>query len=319
MKILITGAAGFIGSNASLHFNKQGHEVIGIDCFTDYYDVSQKKLNARNLSEKGITVLEYDLSKDDYAKEINGIDAVLHFAAQPGISSKVSLETYVKNNIFATHRLIETVKNIPSLKMFVNIATSSVYGLNATDREIDPPKPASYYGVTKLAAEQLVLSYQREGNLKACSTRLFSIYGPRERPDKLFPRLIKSILRDEEYPLFEGSEDHQRSYTFVGDIVKGFEVILNNMDKVNGEIFNFGTDQVFTTREAIQTTEKVLGKKAKPKMLPRRPGDQYTTAANITKSRTILGYSADTNLEEGIKQTVEWYKENLSELPATFS
>ncbi len=318
MNILITGIAGFIGSNAAERFLDLGHNVYGLDCFTDYYAVSQKRLNTAQLQKKGIKVYATDLSKDDLSPIIADADVIFHFAAQPGISATVPFETYLKNNITATQNLLQSASGLETLKMFVNIATSSVYGLHATSTEDEAPKPASYYGVTKLAAEQLVLSAQRSGNINACSTRLFSIYGPRERPDKLFPRLIKSILRDEEYPLFEGSKEHIRSYTYVGDILDGFLKILENLDKVNGEIFNIGTDKTFTTGEAIEMVEDIIGKPAKPKMLPKRPGDQSVTQANIEKAERVLGYEAKTKLYDGLRETVKWYQENINDLPATY-
>ena len=253
-----------------------------------------------------------NLVTDDLSEIVKGVDAIYHLAAQPGISSSVSFDDYVQNNIYATHNLLEAVRlHNPELKIFVNTATSSVYGAFADSPEDVAPKPTSYYGVTKLAAEQLVLSYQRDKGLTACSFRLFSVYGPRERPEKIYPKLIMSILDNTEFPLFEGSEKHLRSYSYVGDIVDGFVKAIENIDKVNGEIFNIGLDTAITTGEGIEIVEEIMGKKANTVIKPKRAGDQTKTEANIKKAREILGYDPKTSPKEGLAQTVEWFKNKI--------
>jgi nucleoside-diphosphate-sugar epimerase len=217
-------------------------------------------------------------------------------------------ETYVRNNITATYRLLEAVRDSPSFQGLVNISTSSVYGADASGDETTKPKPTSYYGVTKLAAEQLALAYARDRGLPACSLRLFSVYGPRERPDKLYSKLIRCILEGETFPLYEGSETHQRSYSYIGDAIDGLTSALDNFDRCIGEIFNIGTDVTHTTAEAISTVEGVIGRSARVATAPRRPGDQLRTHANIEKARRILGYNPTTTLRQGIQKTVEWYR-----------
>ena len=228
-----------------------------------------------------------------------------------GISASTPFEIYLQNNIVATHRLLEAVEELPSLKFFANIATSSIYGLDATKSEEVAPEPASFYGVTKLAAEQLVMARQRDTGMPACSLRLFSVYGERERPEKLYPRVYRSILTDYKFPYYEGSEDHLRSYTYVGDIIDGFVAVLDNLDKCDGEIFNIGLDQTITTSEAIKIVEEVMGAPAKFERKPRRPGDQYKTSANIDKARKILGYNPTMAPREGFERTAKWYKEKI--------
>jgi UDP-glucuronate 4-epimerase len=311
MKIIVTGSAGFIGSHLSERLASLGHEVTGIDSYTDYYSRALKELNAKDIYEKGVPTLEIDLTKDHLEKIVKDADIIYHLAAQPGISASTPFDVYMNNNIIATHNLLEAVRKSDKLKCFINIATSSVYGAHATDTEETPPKPTSNYGVTKLAAEQLVLSYFRDKNLPACSLRLFSVYGERERPEKLYPKLIKSILDDEEFPLFEGSENHLRSYTYVGDIIDGFVAVLENLDKSIGEIFNIGTDTAITTGEGIRIVEDILGKKAKISVKPKRPGDQEKTQANIEKARKVLNYNPQTKPQEGLQKEVVWYKEKV--------
>jgi UDP-glucuronate 4-epimerase len=306
MKILVTGAAGFIGSHLAETLARSGHEVVGIDNFAEYYDPAQKRHNARAAAAAGCRLIEDDLVTANLSEIVEGVQVVYHAAAQPGISDKVTFSTYVRNNIEATHRLLEALKPSPALQLFVNLSTSSVYGYKATEPETSAPEPVSYYGVTKLAAEQLALSYQRETGLPACSMRLFSVYGERERPDKLYPRLILSMLRDAEFPLYEGSLDHSRSFTYVGDVIRAFIAALDRPEACIGEIFNIGSDTEMTTRAAIETVEAILGKKARFDMRPRRAGDQTRTQANIDKARRILGFQPETTFADGIRNEIGW-------------
>ena len=311
MKILVTGAAGFIGFHLSERLHSLGHEVVGIDNFSPYYCVDLKKLNALDLEKQRIRVHELDLVTDKINDVLEGVGAVFHFAAQPGISADVPLDSFIKNNINATENLYQALKNIPDLRIFVNTSTSSVYGVHAMDDENTPPKPTSYYGVTKLAAEQLILAYQRDKKFPVCSVRPFSVYGERERPDKLYPKVINSILNDVPFPFYEGSEKHLRSYTYIGDMIDGYVSILNNINKCIGEIFNLGLDSAITTGEGIKIIEDYLGKKAIYDIKPPRQGDQLETRATIEKAREILGYNPTTKPQDGLKKEVDWFKEKI--------
>ena len=186
MKILITGTAGFIGSHTAERLQAMGHQVIGWDNFSNYYDVALKEHTAKTLENKGVVMQRVDLFHDDLASIWpEDLDYVFHFAAQPGISASSSFASYLENNFIATQRLLSILEQLEQPPYTVNIATSSVYGLVATKDEFAAPEPASWYGVTKLAAEQLVLAYVRRGFIQGTSLRLYSVYGPRERPDKL--------------------------------------------------------------------------------------------------------------------------------------
>ncbi len=312
MKILVTGAAGFIGSHTSERLKELGHEVVGVDNFSPYYDISLKKLNEKELSEKNIEVLKIDLRTDDLAKKLqNDFDYIFHFAAHPGISNTSTFEDYFSNNILGTQRLLEFAENLPKKPFFVNIATSSIYGLEATFPESVPPKPASWYGVTKLAAEQLVLAKSREKKLEGTSFRLFSVYGPRERPDKLYTRLIDCSLNNKPFPLFKGSDKHLRSFTYVQDIVDGIVSVIGNETVCNGEIFNLGTETESTTAQGIAIVEEILQKKIVTELKPPRDGDQSRTKANIDKARKLLGYNPQTDLREGLIAQTAWFKKNF--------
>ncbi len=310
MNVLVTGAAGFIGSHLSERLKSLGHEVVGVDSFNSYYTPELKKLNAGDLRNQGVRVEKRDLVTDSISDILAETDVIFHLAAQPGISAATPFEHYLKNNIVATHNLLEATAKA-GVEKFINIATSSIYGAHATEDETTAAKPTSYYGVTKLAAEQLALAYSRDKGLPACSARLFSVYGERERPEKLYMKLINSILNGTPFPLHEGSEDHVRSYTYVGDIIDGLVLIMENFDKCVGEVFNLGTEHTSTTGEGIKIVEELLGKKAVFDVKPRRPGDQAETHANIDKARRILGYNPTTGLRDGLKKEVDWFKEKI--------
>ena len=311
MNILVTGAAGFIGSHLSERLADLGHTVRGLDCLTDNYARQLKELNADELARKRVPLLRLDLAEDDLSVAARDTDVVYHLAAQPGLSAATPFQTYVRNNITATYRLLEAARRAPGLKGFVNICTSSVYGSDATGSETSEPKPTSHYGVTKLAAEQLVLSYARDLGFPACSLRIFSVYGPRERPEKLYPQLIRSILEDREFSLFEGSEHHLRSFTYVGDVVDGLVAVLRNLRECSGEILNIGSGTALTTGEGIRIVEEIIGRRAKIVRAPKRPGDQLKTHANIEKARRVLGYNPTTSMREGLQNEVAWYRENV--------
>jgi len=312
MKVLVTGAAGFIGSHTVERLHQLGYVVQALDNFSPYYDVTLKQRNARDLESIGITVQNVDLRTDDLSKVIHeDLDAVIHFAAQPGISANSSFEDYFSNNFYGTQKLLDVFETFTQKPFFINIATSSIYGLEATMTEDQAPKPASWYGVTKLAAEQLVLAYCRRGLLKGTSLRLYSVYGPRERPDKLYTRLIDCGLNDKPFPLYEGSDRHLRSFTYVQDIVDGIVSVFGKETICNCEIFNLGTEEENSTATGIATVEEILGKKIRIENKPARPGDQSRTKANIDKARRLLGYNPSTSLRKGLEAQVDWFQKNF--------
>lgn len=312
MKVLVSGAAGFIGSHLCERLQELGHEVVGIDNFSPYYGVYLKEGNAKVLSEKNIKIINTDL-RTNFLEEIlsDKFNVIFHLAAHPGISSTSSFEDYYSNNIMGTQRLLDFAFSLPEKPFFVNIATSSVYGLEATFPETQEPKPASWYGVTKLAAEQLVLACVRKNQLKGTSLRLYSVYGPRERPDKLYTRLLDCGMSNKPFPLFKGSEMHARSFTYVEDIVKGIVSVLGKEEICNNEIFNLGTEEEHTTAEGIKMVEDILQKRIQLEILPPRNGDQSRTKANIDKAKRLLGYHPKTKLYEGLKLQKEWFVNSI--------
>lgn len=308
MKTLITGAAGFIGSHVAEALAGDGHAVTGIDNFNTYYDERLKRLNAKAVKDSGVELLEQDLAAESV--ELGNYDVVIHFAAQPGISADVPFVDYERNNIQVTENLITAANSCETPPYVIYISTSSVYGLEATGAEDTEPKPASDYGVTKLAAEQLVLSAVRQGGLRGTSLRLFSVYGPRERPEKLFPKLLLAAEKEASFPLYKGSEEHVRSFTYVGDVVSAVVHTIERREECDGEIINIGNDTTRTTGEAIAAVEEAVGKRILIDTQPARVGDQKKTAANIEKARRLLDYSPQTKLEEGVRSHAQWFQEN---------
>ena len=312
MKILVTGAAGFIGSHTCERLKRLGHDVVGLDNFNDYYSLELKHLNKKALNAIGVTIIKHDLRAEDLTDALpKDINYIFHFAAQPGISASSTFEDYFTNNILGTKNLIDYASTLPNLNLLVNIGTSSIYGLEATFPESVAPKPASHYGVTKLAAEQLVLQKSREKLFQSCSLRLYSVIGPRERPEKMYTKLIACAYNNTEFPLYDGSATHLRSFTYVGDIVDGIVSVVGNEAKVNGEIINLGTEVEHTTQDGIEAVEAVIGKSIKINHVSARAGDQLRTKANIDKAKELLDYNPQTTLLEGVKAQVEWYKANF--------
>ncbi len=311
MKILITGAAGFIGSHCAERL-AEGNEVVGIDNFSPYYSQDLKHKNAKELESAGIPIIRIDLRNAEEYKQLDtDFEYIFHFAAQPGIAAASSFEDYLMNNLVATKNLVDYAVTCKKLKLFVNISTSSIYGLRATLTEDAAPEPASFYGVTKLAAEQIVLSKTREKKMKTCSLRLFSVYGPRERPEKLYTKLIGCGFFHQEFPLFEGSGEHVRSFTFVEDIIDGVISVMGKEDKVDGEVINLGTEQEHSTAEGITIVEDILETEIRKTNVPKRQGDQMFTKANIDKARRLLGYDPKTTLQQGLKKQIDWYRKEF--------
>ena len=310
MKILITGIGGAIGSHVAEALLARSDEVIGIDNLDPYYDPRIKELNITGVERVGGKVVIADINTHDF-ESIGDIDAILHFAAQPGISAGTSFDQYVKNNISATHKLLSYGLTQPNLKAFVHISTSSVYGLSARGSEEELPRPTSPYGVTKLAAEQLSLSKYRSDKLPVTALRLFSVFGPRERPEKLYHKLIHAIETGRTFPLHEGSEKHLRSFTYIDDIVDGVVRALDRIDKTEGEIINIGTEELRTTGEGIAIIERITGQKAPLTKSSPRYGDQRETHAVIGKAKELLGFIPKVTLEEGLERQYQWHTEKL--------
>ncbi len=309
MKILVTGAAGFIGSHLAERLHNMGHEVVGLDNFCTYYDVNLKRDNAAMLAQRSIPLMDLDLRDAAALSSIpEDVTCIFHCAAQPGIASTSTFDDYLSNNLLATHNLVNYVHDHLTLSLFVNIGTSSIYGKDVYCDEEQMAKPISNYGVTKLAAEQLVLSNSRLGNFPACSLRLYSVYGSRERPDKMFSQLIQCGLSHQKFPLFDGSLQHKRSFTHITDIIDGIVSVLGREKDCDGQVINLGTDQEYTTQQGISMVEKLLQTTIQLEKKPRRSGDQLRTKAVIDKAKKLLAYNPSMSLQQGVQEQIDWFK-----------
>lgn len=312
MRIVVTGAAGFIGSHLAERLALAGHDVRGVDGLTPFYDVAMKRQNARRLTSHGAEMHTLDLATDSLDAVLDGADAVVHLAAQPGLSGGTSREDFVRNNVIATQRLLDALTAQGEEAAFVYASSSSVYGAEATGTEDGDLSPVSDYGRTKLEAERRVRRETESAPWDACIVRLFSVYGPRERPDKLLPKAIRCTLLGDSFPLYAGSEHHRRSFTYVGDAVTGFEKVLARFDRCAGETINLGTPTSVTTLQALETVATVTGAPTCIRRAPAREGDQRRTRAQVDKARRLLDFVPTTSLRDGIAAEVTWMRRRLS-------
>lgn len=309
MKVLVTGAAGFIGSSLVDELLAAGHTVVGVDMLTSYYDVAQKQGNLGGaLTHPEFSLVEADLRTADVRDLLDGIDVVFHQAAQPGVRSSWAdgFEEYVQQNVLATQRLLEAARST-HLNRFVYASSSSVYGQAARypTMETDVPAPTSPYGVTKLAAEHLVSLYAANFDVPGVSLRYFTVYGPRQRPDMALHRLIEAARGGSPFPLF-GDGSHIRDFTYVGDVVRA-NLAAGTADVPPGTILNVAGGGSTTMSELIAMVGEEVGVPVPLDVLPGQPGDVHQTGGDITAIGEALGWQPQTPLRDGIKAQVAWH------------
>jgi UDP-glucuronate 4-epimerase len=292
-RCLVTGAAGFIGSHLAETLLTAGHEVVGLDAFIPYYPRAVKESNlAGLLANPGFTFHELDLRSDDLSAALEGVDAVFHLAATGGLLlSWTNFDLYMTTNIQATQRLLEAVRVAGTVSRFVYASTSSVYGSDVTGPETTTPRPVSPYGITKLAAEHLVLTYDRQFDVPSTVLRYFSVYGPRQRPDMGYYIFIDSILHNTPITVF-GDGNQLRGNTFATDIARATMLAYERFER--GAIYNLGG------------SEEITGKQANLHYGPERPGEQSRALADTTLARQRLGFTPQMPLREGLARQVEW-------------
>jgi nucleoside-diphosphate-sugar epimerase len=291
----VTGAAGFIGSQVAEALVAAGHDVVALDCFTDYYDVGRKEENARDLD-----VQRVDLAEDDF--DFAGLDGVFHLAGQPGARSFGDVfPLYLRRNVLATQRVFEAA--VAAGIKVVWASSSSVYG----DAERYPtpedaaPRPNNPYGITKLTCEHLQGAYAREFGLEAVALRYFTVYGPRQRPDMAFARVVEALARGGSFELY-GDGSQSRSFTFVADVV---EATLAALAATPG-IYNIGGGEEATMRDALALLEDVAGAQLAVTYGPTQVGDMKRTKADTARVEAELGWRARTPLREGLTRHWEW-------------
>ncbi len=310
-KIIVTGAAGFIGSHLVEALLHKGDEVIGIDEFNDYYDPICKRQNLVNLQlSPRFTLIEGDMQVLDWQTLLKDVDVVYHQAAQAGVRTSwgKGFRMYTERNINATQILLEAAKNAESLKRLVFASSSSIYG----DAETLPthegicPQPVSPYGITKLAAERLCGLYHKNFGVPFISLRYFTVYGPRQRPDMAFHKFFKAILQDEAIPIY-GDGQQTRDFTFVSDVVAA-NLAAAKVPAAVGEIFNIGGGSRVVLKEVLDTMEEIVGQPIKRNHIEKALGDARHTAADVSKAGNILGYQPQVSLRAGLTQEWDWVK-----------
>ncbi|RCW62242.1 MULTISPECIES: NAD-dependent epimerase/dehydratase family protein [Halanaerobium] len=310
MKHLITGSAGFIGSNLAKKLLAEGEEVIGIDCFTDYYARELKENNIKEiLNNPNYTFLEKDLLKTDLKELIKDVDYIYHQAAQAGVRSSwgEDFEIYNQNNILLTQKLLEAAKESRQLKKFVYASSSSVYG--DTDQipmtEKQRLQPVSPYGVSKLAGENLCYLYYKNFNVPTVSLRYFTVFGEGQRPDMAFHIFIKAFLQGEIINVF-GDGEQSRNFTYVGDIARAN--ILAAQNSPAGEIINVGGTNTVKLNQSLELMKQIIGSDTKIIYSKKVKGDVKHTAADISKADQLLGYSPEVTFKEALEREVNWLK-----------
>jgi nucleoside-diphosphate-sugar epimerase len=302
---LVTGAAGFIGSYLCETLLAQGHEVVGLDAFIPYYPRAVKESNlAAFRDHPKFTFHELDLRTDDLSPALEGVNTVFHLAAMGGLLlSWVRFDLYTSCNIQATQRLLEAARQAGSVRQFIYSSTSSIYGSDVTGPETSTPHPVSPYGITKLAAEHLVQTYDRQFDLPSTVLRYFSVYGPRQRPDMGYYIFIDSILHDRPITVF-GDGSQLRGNTYATDIARA--TFLSHLNFERGAVYNLGGSEEISANQVISLIETITGKRADLRYAPPRPGEQSRTLADTTLARERLGFVPRVPLLEGLTNQVRW-------------
>jgi UDP-glucuronate 4-epimerase len=303
MRYVVTGAAGFIGSHLLRALLDRGHDAVGWDSFTDYYDPALKEENAT-----GLPVERIDLAEDPL--DLHGVDGIFHLAGQPGVRSFGAVfPVYVRQNVIASQRLFEASAMARARVVFAS--SSSIYGDAAAypTHEDTVPRPLSPYGTTKLAAEHLAYAYGREFGLEAVVLRYFNAFGPRQRPDMAFTRMVFSLAEDRPFELY-GDGTQSRSFTYVDDVV---EATVTAMERApSGAVYNVGGGAEVSLLQAIETLGRVAGRPLEIVRAPRVEGDVRRTAADTSRIESELGWEARTAFEDGLAAQWRWAADRVA-------
>ncbi|HEV3404261.1 MAG TPA: NAD-dependent epimerase/dehydratase family protein [Gaiellaceae bacterium] len=294
MRYVVTGAAGFIGSHLADALLGRGHEVVAVDSFTDYYDPALKEENAAGLEVQRLDLAEAEL-------DLAGVDAIFHLAGQPGARSFGPVfADYLSRNALATQRLFESAGST----RVVYASSSSIYGdaeRYPTPEETEP-RPNSPYGITKLACEHLAAAYGRAYGLDAVGLRYFTVYGPRQRPDMAFARLVDALAHRGSFEVY-GDGTQSRSFTYVADVV---EATIAALDAPAGSVYNVGGGEEASLREAIGLLEEIAGRPLEVSYGPPQAGDMRRTKADTTRIERDLRWRATTPLRDGLEAQWSW-------------
>ena len=309
MRILVTGAAGFIGSNMVRALLRRGDEVLGIDSLTDYYDPELKRANLATVRSRDFTFAELDLETADLDSfGTRGVDAVIHLAGQPGVRKSWGREfsRYTRANVDATQRLLESCRNWAGLRRFVYASSSSVYGqadVYPTTEDV-LPRPFSPYGVTKLAGEHLAGLYRENFGLPTTSFRFFTVYGPAQRPDMAFSRFLSAATSGAPIQVY-GTGEQIRDFTFVEDIVAALILAVDATGDLP-RVMNLSGGSSVSVNDVLRTLEEVV---ARPLVVERRAtvdGDVFRTGGDSELALEALGWKPVVGLADGLKRQLRW-------------
>ena len=306
---IVTGVAGFIGSNLAAALLDRGDRVIGVDQFNDYYNPQLKRANVSILQKKSaFTLIESDIQTLNWQELLQNVNVVYHQAAQAGVRASwgESFRHYTERNINATQIILEAAKETPSLTRFVYASTSSVYGNAETmpTPETICPQPVSPYGITKLAAERMCWLYQQNFGVPVTALRYFTVYGPRQRPDMAFHKFFKAAIQDEAISIY-GDGKQTRDFTFVSDAVAA-NLAAGEVPEAIGEVFNIGGGSRVILMDVLATMEKIIGQPIRKNYVARAMGDARHTSADVSKAQRILGYQPQVSLVEGLTKEWQW-------------
>ncbi|MDZ7384750.1 MAG: GDP-mannose 4,6-dehydratase [candidate division KSB1 bacterium] len=316
MHILITGAAGFIGSHLAERLLQEQHTIVGLDDFNDFYDPAVKRANVQALLEKDdFYLVEGDIRDLTALKRLfsqERFDAIIHLAARAGVRPSIREPLlYQEVNCLGTNNLLEMARQ-HGVQKFLFASSSSVYGANrkvpfAEDDPVD--HPVSPYAATKKAGELLCYTYHHLFGISVSCLRFFTVYGPRQRPDMAIHKFTRLIDGGERVPMF-GDGSSRRDYTYITDIIDG---VVAALERCQGyAIYNLGESRTVELRYLIELISSCLGKRPHVEVLPEQPGDVPITYADISRAQKELDYAPKVPIEEGIPQFVEWYRKNAS-------
>ena len=311
MRALVTGVAGFVGSHLAEALLARGDTVLGVDCFTPYYDRAQKEENlATARADPKFEFVDADLRSVAIEPLLDRVDAVFHQAAQAGVrlSWSEGFGDYVGHNVVATQRLLEAVVAARPRARVIYASSSSLYGNQPRypTREDDLPKPFSPYGVTKLAAEHLCGLYAENWGVSTVSLRYFTVFGPRQRPDMSIHRLCEAAIHGLVFPRY-GDGSQIREFTFVDDIVRG-NLLGADRDVAPGSYCNLAGGAEITLSELIALVGELAGAPVKVDQQPRQAGDAFRNGGSISRAGELLGWSPEVSLRDGVSAQLAWHR-----------